>query len=94
QPSGLDRSPCAAATPSTPDAPEAPAAEPAVQVDVAATVAGQTVAVSVGDSCLGVELLGIVIGCDPPASDSTLSISTGGSLLPPLPPITLPPLLS
>jgi hypothetical protein len=42
---------------------------------------GDAVAVTVGEECTGLELLGTVIGCPPPESDAPLTLDTG-TLLP------------
>lgn len=58
-----------------------PPSEPAAEVTVGV---GDTLAVTIGDQCTGIELLGTAIGCPPPQSDSILTLDTGGSLLPDL----------
>jgi hypothetical protein len=63
--------------PAPPPGPSEPAAEVTVGV-------GDTLAVTIGDQCTGLELLGTVIGCPPPESDSTITLDTGGTLLPDL----------
>lgn len=60
--------------------PPPPPSEPAAQITVGV---GDALSVAVGDECTGLELLGTVIGCSPPdsESDAPLTLDTGGSLL-------------
>jgi DNA-directed RNA polymerase specialized sigma24 family protein len=61
--------------------PAPPAPEPADEVTVAV---GDVGTVTVGDQCIGVELLGTVIGCEATTTDDAGIVSTEGTILPPL----------
>lgn len=65
--------------PTNPDEP--PPAPPAAEVTVGV---GDTLAVTVGDACTGLTLLGTTVGCAPTTTDDPVTLDTGGTLLSPL----------
>lgn len=75
--------PTPGATPTPPGTTPPPPPPPAPVAEVTVGV-GDVGTVTIGDQCTGIELLGTVIGCPPPATDAPVVVSTEGSILPPI----------
>jgi DNA-directed RNA polymerase specialized sigma24 family protein len=77
--------PAAAPSTGSPSVADPPAATPPTPPAAEVTVGvGDTLAVTVGDACTGLTVLGTSLGCAPATTQEPLTLDVGGSLLGPL----------